>query len=154
MPQTSPHPTPRHPAFSSTHIRTELSETLVSPLANACHSELWGKQSPRREFLEEPKDGCDMSLKLKGAVTYKLRSFSQACSSPIQEEASDHYLRGTDRAHQQPESVSQGGILHLPSQHRSIHHTPGHCAAGRCHQSKGQLKEQHSCVIFSTLYRS
>lgn len=128
LPRASPHPTPTHPAFSFTHVRTELSETLVSPLANACHSELWGKQSPRREFLEELKDGCDMSLKLKGAVTYKRWSFSQACSSPIQGEVSHHYLGGTDGAHQQPEPGDgrQSGwppTPHLPAEE----HPPHHC---------------------------
>lgn len=61
-------------------------ETLLCLLADACHTKLRGKQSPRREFLEELKDGCDVSLKLKGAVTYKRWCCSQASSSPSWEE--------------------------------------------------------------------
>lgn len=107
--------------------------------------------------MEELKDGCDMSLKLKGAVTYKPQCFSQASSSPIREEVSHHYM-GTLTVFISSESletaVTHAGVQHRASQQRSIYHTMGNLASGRFHQDKGQLKEQHYCSLFSTLHRS
>lgn len=82
---TLPQPYPSPSAAQPFYLRTSglrLSKTLISLLADACHFKLQGKQSPGRDFLEELKDGCDMSLKLKGAVTYKWRCFSLSSSNP------------------------------------------------------------------------
>ena len=78
--------------------------------------------------MEELKDGCNMSLKLKGAVTYKRRCFSQASSSPIRTEVSHHYVRGTDGVHQQWREPGGGchscwcSTPHLPAEEYLPHH--------------------------------
>lgn len=71
-----------------------------------------------------------MSLKLKGAVTYKRRCFSQASSSPIREEVSHHYM-GALTAFISSKSletaVTHAGVQHRTSQQRRTYHTMQPC---------------------------